>query len=66
MTITNHIKWIQNEAEAIIEHADARDYASAHVNLDNIESHVRGVRNHIKELQRKADCAARPAGDEPS
>lgn len=62
MTITNHIRKIQEHAESVIEHVDDRDYARAHVALDYIEHNVRSARDHIDNLQKHADCAARPAG----
>lgn len=63
MTITNHIRKIQEHAESVIEHVDDRDYAKAHVALDFIEHNVRSARDHIENIQAKADCAARPAGE---
>lgn len=62
MTITNHIRKIQEHAEAVIEHVDERDFARAHVALDFIEHNTRSARDHIETLQRKAACAARPPG----
>lgn len=63
MTITNHIRKIQEHADSVIEHVDDREYVQAHVALDYIEHNVRSARDHIEMLQSKADCAARPAGD---
>lgn len=62
MTITNHIRKIQEHADSVIEHVDDRDYARAHVALEFIEHNVRSARDHIENLQLKADCAARPTG----
>ncbi len=64
MTITNHIRKIQEHADSVIEHVDDRDYACAHVALDNIEHNVRSARDHIENLQLKTDRAARPAGED--
>lgn len=62
MTITNHIRKIQEQAERVIEHVDDMDYECANVDLDNIEANVRSARDLIEEIQHKADCAARTAG----
>ena len=62
MTITNHIRMIQEHAEAVIEQVDARNYPLAHVELNYIEHNFRSARDHVDQLQLKADCAARPAG----
>lgn len=63
MTITNHVRMIQDNAERLIGHVDDRDYPMAHTALDNIEANVRSARDHVDQLQLKADCAARPAGE---
>lgn len=63
VTLTDHIRKIQEHAERAIEHVDDRDYACANVALDNIEANIHSARDHIENLQLKADCAARPAGD---
>ena len=62
MTFTNHIRKIQEHADWVIKHVDARDYPKAHVDLDNIEANVRSVRDHIETIQSCADCSARPPG----
>ncbi len=63
MTITNHIRKIQEHAESVIEHVDARNYRNAHLSLDAIAANVSSARDHIDDLQLKSDCAARPAGE---
>ncbi len=63
MTFTNHIMKIQEHSNLVIKHMDARDYPSAHVDLDNIEANVRSVRDHIETIQSCADRSARPAGE---
>ena len=62
MTLTDHVRKIQYHAELVLVHADARDYALTHIDLDNIEANIQSVRDHIETLQSKADCAARPPG----
>lgn len=62
MTLTNNIQSIQNHANLVLKHADAREYELAHCDIDLIEARTRALRRHIDELQLKTDCAARPAG----
>lgn len=62
MTITNHIRHIQNLAGVVIDHVDDREYEKAHSTLVDIENRTRLAHHHIDHLQLKADCAARPAG----
>ena len=62
VTITNHIRKIQEHADSVIEHVDDRDYARAHVALDYIEHNVCSARYHIEKLQSIAACATCPAG----
>ncbi len=49
-------------ASHVTELADLRDYAQAHIKLDDIEKKLRAVRRHIDHLQNVTDFAARPAG----
>jgi len=62
MTITNHVRKIQNFADLLIENVDERKYRHAHHTIDAIESEARLAHEHIDNLQQSADCAARPAG----
>ena len=65
MTLTNHVRRIQELAEAVITLCDSRKYEESHCALDDIEVRARCLHRHIDNLQLKADCAARPAGDVP-
>ena len=51
MTITNHIRRIEDLASEVIDHVDAREYQKAHCALDDIEKKVRAAREHIDHLQ---------------
>ena len=64
MTLTNNVRSIQDHANLVIKHADHREYELAHCDIDLIEARTRALRRHIDELQLKADCAARPAGED--
>lgn len=66
MTLTNNVQSIQNQANLVIKHADSREYELAHWDIDLIEARARALRRHIDNLQLKADCAARPAGEDTS
>lgn len=60
MKITNHIRKIQEHANLVSKHVDAKDYPKANVDLDNIEANVRSVRDQIESIQSQADFCARP------
>lgn len=62
VTLTNHIRNIQDLAPQVIEFADAKEYPLAHCALDEIEKEVRRVHRHIDHLQNVTDFCARPAG----
>lgn len=64
MTITNHIRRIDELNQLVIDLVDTREYALAHCALDDIEKKVREAHRHIDNLQLKADCAARPASED--
>ena len=51
MTLTDNIRGIETHAQLALKHADERDYAKAHSDLDVIESKVRAVRHHLDHLQ---------------
>lgn len=61
MTITNHIRRIEELAGHTIVFVDAREYEQAHCALDDIEKKVRAAHRHIDHLQNVTDFAARPA-----
>ena len=52
MTITNHIRRIEELSTAVIDLVDARDYEGAHVLLDEIGAKVHAAHRHIDTLQR--------------
>lgn len=51
MTITNHIRRIEDLAEQVIEDVDDREYGKAHCALDDITNKVRLAHEHIDHLQ---------------
>lgn len=63
MTITNHIRRIEDLAAQVIEHVDDREYRKAHFALDDIETRVRLARAHIDHLQDVTPRALVSAGD---
>lgn len=62
MTITNHIRRIQDLADDVIALVDLKDYGNAHLLLDELEGKVQAARRHIDHLQNVSDFCARPAG----
>ncbi len=62
MTITNHIRRIEELAGDVIYLVDHKDYEMAHLRLDELEGKVHAARRHIDHLQNVTDFAARPAG----
>jgi len=64
VTLTNHIRNIEDLAPQVIEFADAKEYPLAHCALDDIEKEVRRVHRHIDHLQNVSDFCARPAGED--
>lgn len=62
VTITNHIRRIEELSGGVIHLVDARDYENAHMLLDEIEKKVRAAHRHIDHLQNVTDFCARPAG----
>ena len=63
VTITNHIRRIEDLAEQVIEHVDARDYQKAHSALDDIGTRVRLAHEHLDHLQTVTPRVPVPAGD---
>lgn len=51
MTITNHIRAIEDLAELLIEYVDDREYSKAQIVIDAIEERTRLAREHIDHLQ---------------
>ncbi len=62
MTITNHIRRIEDLAEQVIAHVDDREYAEAHEDLDYIATRVRLAHEHIDHLQTVTPRVPVPAG----
>lgn len=62
MTITNHIRDIQDHAASVIEHVDARRYRMAHNALYIIETKARLAHEHIDNLQYVTPKTQVPAG----
>lgn len=52
MTITNHVRNIQNFADLLIENVDDRKYRHAHNTIAAIESEARLAHEHVDHLQR--------------
>jgi len=63
MTLTNHIRIIQNLTETVISYSDGREYEKAHCAVDDIESKCRKLHRHIDQLQLITPRVPRPAGD---
>lgn len=51
MTITNHIRKIQDLCGEVIEAVDRRNYQKAQLDLDRIDLQLRASRRHIDHLQ---------------
>ena len=51
MTITNHIRRIEDLAEQVIGFVDSREYEMAHSALDDIEKRTRLAHEHLDHLQ---------------
>ena len=51
VTLTNHIRRIEELAAQVIVLADSRDYPQAHLALDEISSRVHSARVHLDHLQ---------------
>lgn len=64
MTITNHIRRIGELAGDVLRLVDVKDYANAHLLLDELEGEVQAARRHIDNLQNVTDFCARPAGED--
>lgn len=62
MTITNHIRCIQNLADQVIEHVDDREYEHAHLALVDIEIRTRLAHEHVDHLQHVTPRDLVPAG----
>ena len=62
MTITNHVRRIEDLAEQVIEHVDARKYRHAHIALDDIINRARLAHEHIDHLQDVTPRVPVPAG----
>lgn len=63
VTLTNHIKRMDELTIDIVRLVDCKDYPNAHLLLDELESKVNCVRRHIDHLQNVTDFCARPSGD---
>lgn len=63
MTLTDNVQRVANLANDVMRFADRSEYEEAHSALDDISIKVLKLHRHIDNLQRKADCAARPPGD---
>ena len=63
VTITNHIRRIEDLAEQVIENVDDREYGKAHCALDDITNKVRLAHEHIDHLQDVTPRIPVPAGD---
>ena len=63
MTLTNHIRRIEDLAPQVIVFVDTKEYPLAHIALDDIEKSVRLAHRHIDHLQNVTDFCARPAGE---
>lgn len=63
MTITNHIRRIEDLANQVIEHADNREYEKAHCALDDIEAKCHAAHRHIDHLQEVTPRSLVPSGD---
>ena len=64
MTITNHIRRIEDLAELVIEYVDDREYEKAHTVLDAIEKRARLAHEHIDNLQLVTRPVPVPAGED--
>jgi len=64
VTITNHIKRIDELASGVLRLVDLKDYENAHLLLDDIEKKVHAAHRHIDHLQNVTDFCARPAGED--
>ena len=63
VTITNHIRRIEELAASVLEHVDARRYPEAHIALDDIESKCHSARAHLIHLQDVLPPVHVPKGD---
>lgn len=63
MTITNHIRRIEDLANQVIEHVDAREYQKAHSALDDISCKVQAAHEHLDHLQTVTPRALVSSGD---
>ena len=61
MTLTNHIKRIDELSGAFTILVDNRKYEEAHIVLDEIQATSHALRRHIEHLQNVTDFAARPS-----
>lgn len=61
MTITNHVRRIQDLADQVIAHVDDRNYCAAHSALVDIEERVCLAHEHIDHLQDVTPRAPVPA-----
>lgn len=63
VTLTDNIRRIEELSNHVIVYADAREYEQAHIALDDIESKVHAVRDHIDHLQEVSPRVPVSAGD---
>lgn len=63
VTISNHIKRIEELSVIVISHVDAREYREAHSALDDIEARARAAHAHIDHLQQVCPGVLAPVED---
>lgn len=64
MTITNHLRRIEELTNHVTVYVDSRNYAEAHEALDEIESRCREAHEHIDNLQSVFSQAFKPESEE--
>jgi len=64
VTITNHIRRIEDLAEQVIGFVDTREYEMAHSALDDIEKRTLLAHEHIDNLQLKTSRVSVSAGED--
>lgn len=62
MTITNHIRRIEDLAELVLMHVDDREYGKAHLALVDIEIRTRLAQEHVDHLQQVTPRELVPVG----
>lgn len=64
MTITNHLRRIEELANHVTVYVDSQNYAEAHEALDGIESCCHASHSHIDNLQTVFNQAFKPESEE--